>query len=87
VIATWGKYEGRVILQHEQNQGLDMLRTLTEAQRKKAILNFSKTGSNLTEAFKDNVVLDYAGLRAGGINGRERRQLVDLIELYVANMD
>jgi len=31
-----------VILQDEQNQGLDMLRTLTEAQRKKAILNVRK---------------------------------------------
>ncbi len=41
-----------------------MLQALKDAQRKKAILNFSKTGNNnLTEAFKDNVVLDYAGLR------------------------
>ena len=39
-----------------------MLQALNEAQRKKAILEFSKTGNNnLTEAFKDNVVLDYAG--------------------------
>ena len=41
-----------------------MIHALTEAQRKKAILQFSKTGNNnLTEAWKDNVVLDYAGLR------------------------
>ena len=41
-----------------------MLKALDEAQRKQAVLNFSKTGNNnLTEAFKDNVVLDYAGVR------------------------
>ena len=64
VIATSGKYKGTEILQSEQNDGLAMLRALTEEQRKKAMLGFSKTGNNnLTEAFKDNVVLDYAGAR------------------------
>jgi hypothetical protein len=64
VIATSGKYKGTVILQEEQNQGFAMLKALSEAQQKKAVLNFSKTGNNnLTEAFKDNVVLDYAGVR------------------------
>jgi hypothetical protein len=88
VIATSGKYKGTVILQDEQNKGLDMLKALTGAQRKKAILNFSKTGNNnLTEAFKDNVVLDYAGVRAAELSDTQRRQLVDLIDLYVGNMD
>lgn len=88
VIAASGKYKGTVILQDEQNQGMEMLRGLTDAQRKKAILNFSKTGNNnLTEAFKDNVVLDYAGVRAGELSDAQRRQLADLIDLYVGNMD
>ena len=40
-----------------------MINALTDAQRQKAILRVSKTGNdNLTEAWKDNVVLDYAGL-------------------------
>ena len=47
VIATSGKYKGTEILQDEQNRGLAMLEALTEAQRKKAILNFSKTGNNI----------------------------------------
>jgi hypothetical protein len=88
VIATSGKYKGTVILQDEQNNGLSMLRALTDAQRKKAILNFSKTGNNnLTEAFKDNVVLDYAGVRASELSAAGRRQLVALIDLYISNMD
>jgi Protein of unknown function (DUF3500) len=88
VRATSGKYKGLVILQQEQNGGLEMLHALPEAQRQKAILNFSKTGNNnLTEAFKDNVVLDYAGLRAADLPDVARRRLADLVHLYVSNME
>lgn len=88
VAATSGKYKDLVILQEEQNDGLKMLQALPEAQRRKATLTFSKTGNNnLAEAFKDNLVLDYAGLRAADLAIPARRQLVDLVYLYVSNMD
>jgi len=88
VKAPSGKYKGIEILQKEQNDGLEMLMALPEAQRKKAILEFSKTGNNnLTEAFKDNVVIDYAGLRTNELAGPTRQRLRDLIHLYVSNMD
>ena len=64
-----------------------MINALTEAQRAKAVLNFSKTGNNnLTEAWKDNVVLDYAGMRASDLNADQRKQLLALVALYVGNM-
>lgn len=88
VRATSGKYKGIEILQKEQNDGLSMLTGIPEAQRKQAILTFSKTGNNnLTEAFKDNVVIDYAGLRAKDLAGPSRQRLRDLVHLYVSNMD
>jgi len=88
VKAPSGKYKGIEILQREQNDGLAMLKSLPDAQQKKAILNFSKTGNNnLTEAFKDNVVIDYAGLRTNELTGPTRQRLRDLIHLYVGNMD
>ena len=88
VHATSGKYKGVVILQQEQNDGLGMLRALSDAQRGKAILSFSKTGNNnLTEAFKDNVVLDYSGLRTNDLTTQARGCLRDLVNLYVSNMD
>ena len=88
VKAPSGKYKGIEILQKEQSDGLEMLKSLPEAQRKKAVLEFSKTGnSNLTEAFKDNVVIDYAGLRTNELAGPARQRLRDLIHLYVSNMD
>jgi Protein of unknown function (DUF3500) len=88
VKAPSGKYKGIEILQKEQNDGLEVLKALPDAQRKKAILEFSKTGNNnLTEAFKDNVVIDYAGLRTNELTGPTRQRLRDLIHLYVSNMD
>lgn len=88
VIAESGKFKGTAVLQDEQNRGLAMLQTLDEGQRKKAILQVSKTGNNnLTEAFKDNVVLDYAGLRADALTADQRKQMLELIALYVGNME
>ncbi len=88
VRAPSGKYKGLEILQQEQNDGLEMLRTLSDAQRQKAILSFSKTGNNnLTEAFKDNVVIEYSGLHANDLTGAARSRLRDLTQLYVSNMD
>ena len=88
VRATSGKYNGVAVLQQEQKDGLKMVRALAEAQKQKAILSFSKTGNNnLTEAFQDNVVLDYAGIRSKDLESPVRRQLRDLVQLYVSNMD
>jgi hypothetical protein len=88
VIAETGKYKGIVILQDEQNSGLKMLRSLNDKQRSKAIIEISKDGNyNLTEAFKDNVVLDYTGVKASSFTRGQKNQLLSLIQLYVDNMD
>ena len=88
VIATSGKYQGTAILEEEQAQGLKLIQALSDAQRKRAILSFSKTGNNnLTEAFKDNVALDYAGIRASELPARYQQQMIELAGLYIGNMD
>ena len=88
VRATSGKYKGISILQQEQNDGLEMVRALSNTQQQKAILNFSKTGNNnLGEAFKDNIVLDYAGIRANEFTDPIRHRLRELVQLYTMNMD
>jgi hypothetical protein len=87
VTAASGKYKGTTILQGEQAAGLAMINALDEGQRKKAIIDVSKSGNNnLTEAFKDNVVLDYAGLPASEMSGPQREQLARLVQLFVDNM-
>lgn len=87
VIAHSGKYKGTEILQPEQTSGLKFVNALTSEQREKAILSFSKTGNNnVGEAFKDNVVLDYQGLKGSAMTEAQRREMASLIELYVSNM-
>ena len=87
VVARSGKYKGTVVLQDEQNKGLALINALDEAQRKKAIIQVSKTGNNnVSEAFKDNVVLDYAGVRASELSAKQKEQLLDLMSEYVRNM-
>jgi len=87
VRATSGKYKGTQVLQDEQDRGLALINALDEGQRKKAIIEVSKTGNNnVGEAFKDNIVLDYAGIRAGALTTRQKGQLLDLIGEYVRNM-
>ena len=88
VIARSGKYNGISILQQEQSQALALMNALPEAQRKQATLEVSKTGNhNLTEAFKDNVVLDYAGASVKSFSPAHQKQLLSLIQLYIDNMD
>jgi len=88
VTATSGKYKGLSILQEEQDKGLEMLLALDSRDRDRAILKSSKTDNyNVAEAFKDNVVLDYAGAPVAGFPGALQRRLLELVELYVGNME
>jgi hypothetical protein len=51
------------------------------------MLGVEKTGANsLAAAYKDNVVLDYAGIRASELDGGQRQQLLDLIGEYVSSL-
>ena len=85
--ATAGKYKGTTILRQEQAHALAFVNGLSAEQRAKAVLKVSKTGNDiLTEAWRDNVVLDYAGLRATDLSEPQRRQLLDLAALYIDNM-
>ena len=86
-VATSGKYAGTSILEDEQRAGLALVRALTEQQRARAILEPKKTGNDIkTQAFSDNVVLDYAGVPIATFTAAQREQLLDLIELYVGNL-
>ena len=88
VTATAGKYMGTSVLQEEQNAGLEMLLALNADQRAKAVLQSDKPGDfNVGEAFKDNLVLEYAGVNAATFTKAQQDRLARLIALYVDNMD
>jgi Protein of unknown function (DUF3500) len=87
VTATSGKYKGTTVLQDEQHKGLALINALDDVQRQKAIIAVSKTGNNnVGEAFKDNLVLDYAGIRATELTAQQQEQLLEVIGAYGRNM-
>jgi hypothetical protein len=86
VIATSGKYAGTTILQDEQNKALAFMKSLDATQRTQATVRTTKTGNdNVGEAFRDNVVLEYAGIRASALTPTQREQLLDLANEFVRN--
>lgn len=88
VIAPSGKYKGTAVLQDEQNRGLAFVNSLDADQRARAILSSDKSrNNNLTEAWKDNAVVPQAGVIGSQLSDPQRRALVDLIALYIGNMD
>jgi hypothetical protein len=87
VTAKSGRFAGTTILQEERRQGLALVHALTPEQRAKAIVKAAKTGNdNVGEAFKDNVVLDYTGLRAAEMDAAQKDRLLALIGAYVGNL-
>jgi hypothetical protein len=87
VRATSGKYKGTAVLQREQSAGLALINALDASQRKQAVIETSKTGANnVAEAFKDNLVLDYAGVRAAELTAAQRELLLELVAEHVGNM-
>jgi hypothetical protein len=87
VTATSGRHAGTEVLQDEQDQGLAMLESLSEAQRLMAIIEVSKDGNNnVAEAFRDNVSLENTGIPAALMDSEQRSRLLALIDLYVGNL-
>jgi hypothetical protein len=87
VSATTGRYAGTTVLQDEQDRGLAFMRSLDAAQQQQARIESEKTRNNsLAQAFRDNLVLDYAGVRADALTAGQRRGLLALIGEYVGNM-
>ncbi|MEU9272591.1 DUF3500 domain-containing protein [Streptomyces sp. NPDC048251] len=87
---TSATYDGEKItlFKKETTAGLTLLRSLTDAQRKKAISSETKAGDNLKAgAGQDNLKLAYQGLVASGFTAAQKSALLDLVRVYVGNMD
>jgi hypothetical protein len=86
---TSATYNGEKItlFKKETKAGLTVLRSLTDAQRKKVISSESKAGDNLKAgAGQDNLQLAHQGLAAADWTDTQRDKLLDLVRTYVGNM-
>ena len=85
--ATSGKFKGTEVMQNHQNTGLKFMQALTKKQQQEATLADVKSGNNaLTEAYKDNVDLNYAGLRCSKLDESQRKLLLELVAEFVGTM-
>jgi hypothetical protein len=86
-VAHAGKFKGTVVLTEETDQGLKLVQSLSPAQRKLAILDVNKSGVNiLSQAFSDNAIIPNAGVLAADFSDQQKKQLREVIGLYVGNM-
>ncbi|WP_020568955.1 DUF3500 domain-containing protein [Neolewinella persica] len=87
IITTTGKYAGNTLFQDEQNIGLRFMQSLPPDLQAKATLSETKRRHDAqAEAFKDNIVLDYAGLLASEMSPEQQESLLDLANQYISNM-
>jgi uncharacterized protein DUF3500 len=86
VHATSGKYAGLRIFKADEDRGLTLARTLSGSQRTKTILAAETSGEDFTTAFRDNLVLDYAGIRYGELSNLQHDLLLRLVEYHVGRL-
>ena len=99
VIAEGGIFKGTAVLQKEQDIALEFARSLTPAQREKAVLYPSilsdvlplergrgSDGRVQAGAFRDNIVLGYEGIQASELNQRQRGGLLQIVATYTSRL-
>ncbi|WP_051777014.1 DUF3500 domain-containing protein [Pseudorhizobium pelagicum] len=88
VEALSGDYAGTSILQPEQQAALNLMQVLPVEQQQQALLGAKQGRSeNVAEMFKDNLVLAPEGLPAKLMDERNRDRLLEIIRLFVGNVD
>ena len=78
--------DGARVFGAEEQQGLALVRALTDAQRGRVILSPTLPGEAFTAAFRDNFELRYEGLRFDQLSTAQQALLVDLLATYVGRI-
>jgi hypothetical protein len=86
VHATTGKYAGVRAFKGDEDRGLALFRTLSAEQRAKTVLAPETSGEDFTTAFRDNLELNYAGIRFNDLSTAQHPLLLALVEYHVGRM-
>jgi hypothetical protein len=95
--ADSGPFAGITLFEDEERAGLALIRSLSPALQRQAIVAHSMVGGDLPPgrrhfadnlhlagAHQDNRIIPYEGLRASALSAVQRRQLLDLVAGYIA---
>ncbi|MGB7947659.1 MAG: DUF3500 domain-containing protein [Candidatus Binatia bacterium] len=86
VHAQSGRYAGTRVFKSDEDQGLAVIRALSEEQRRKAIIAAEPGGEVFTSAFRDNLELKYAGIRYDELSNPQHDLLLHLVDVHVGRM-
>jgi hypothetical protein len=95
--ADAGPFAGTRLFEDEERVGLALMRSLSAGQQQQAIVAHAMVGGDLPSgrrhfadnlhlggAFQDNRIVPYEGLRASSLSPRQQRDLIALVEAYIA---
>jgi hypothetical protein len=86
VHATSGKYAGVRVFKADEDRGLALARTLSDAQRAKTVIAPETSGEDFATAFRDNLVLKYTGIRYDELSPAQHDLLLTLVDYHVSRM-
>jgi hypothetical protein len=86
VHARTGKYAGLRVFKADEDRGLALIRALSGAQRAKTIIAPETSGEDFTTAFRDNLELNYAGIRSDELSNAQHDVLLELVKYHVGRM-
>jgi hypothetical protein len=86
VHAESGKYAGVRVFKGDEDCGLALARTLSETQRAKTVIAPETSGEDFATAFRDNLVLNYKGIRYDELSTAQHDRLLALVHYHVGRM-
>jgi hypothetical protein len=70
----------------DEDYGLALARTLSAAQRTKAVIAPETSGEDFATAFRDNLVLNYKGIRYEELSAAQHDRLLALVDYHAGRM-
>lgn len=86
VFAASGPYAGTRVFEAEEAKGLALMSSLSPAQRGVATISAELPSEVFAAAYRDNLTLDYQGIRYDSLTPDQQALLLDLIGVYVGRI-
>lgn len=86
VFAASGQYAGTRVFEDEEAKGFALMQALSPAQRQEATIGTDLPTEVFAAAFRDNLTLNYQGIRYDRLTSAQQAMLVELMSAYVGRI-
>jgi hypothetical protein len=86
VFAASGQYAGTSVFEDEETKGFTLMQALSPSQQQEATVSTDLPGEVFAAAYRDNLTLDYQGIRYNRLTADQQALLLDLIGVYVGRI-